>query len=171
MLTSVSPTTFTAVYSTLSLVQGTSGDLAALGAQLGDVGQTPNALSFKMLVQYNASSSNGTMTAADGTALKFTGDPGAGNYIVDWVTAAGDATIGTNDNSGQSVPVGSYFWITFKGKAQAKLTTTIAAFKQVNAGSTAGSLSASSTTAANQQTNIFSTASSGSGGKTDIWIY
>jgi hypothetical protein len=174
MLTSVPVTTLGQVYSTLSLVQGTSGDLAALGAQLGMVAQVANTPKFAMLVQYNSSSSNGTMTAADGTALKLVADPVASvsNYIVDWTSAASNIMLGCNDNSTFSVPVGYYFWITIGGPAQIKLAASISAFAMVNASSTAGQLAAASTTAANQQTNIQATAASGgSGGKTDCYIY
>jgi len=173
MITSVPVSVFGNVYSSLSLVQGTSGDLAALGATLGSIAQVPNTGKLVMLVQFKATSTylSGTLAAADGSAMKFTSDPVASsaNYIVDAVTTAGDFMIGCNDNSSTTVPKGYYFWITIKGPAQILCTTTIAAFTQVAPGATAGQLSAY--TSSYGSGNIQTMASSGSGGKTDCFIY
>lgn len=173
MLTSVPVTVLGNVYTSLSLVQGSTGDLAALGAKLGMVAQDPNGTKFSCLVQYNPSGTGGSLAAADGQCLRLIGDPKASslNYVVDVTTAAGQTVFGVNDNSNSAVAVGNYFWVTISGPCAPLLATTIAAQTMVNASSTQGTLAAASSSAANQQTNIRSQASSGSGGKTDCYIY
>jgi hypothetical protein len=171
MLTPVNSVIVSAVYSSLSLVQGSTGDLAALGAVLGAPYQGSNKWRLHMLVQFNSASTynSGVLNAGDGTALKLIADPVASgsNYIVDATSAAGNMVFGVNDVSGQNVTKGYYFWITFKGYCQALCAASISAFTVIGTTATAGTLG----TYASGGPFVYTLAASGSGGgKTDCWI-
>ena len=147
---------FSAVYTTLpplGLVVGREADTTAVTGKSYKLVQAAAAIPANAAVY----ASGVTTSTADAT-FQVTACSAANQYI-----------LGVNDNAGQAIPSGSYFWITIKGKCAPLVAASIAINTFVVSSATSGTLAAAAA-GTSLQANIFLLAASGAGGATLAYI-